>query len=610
MNMRDQLADMTRPQYCPDVRIVSECRGYAKLLLTKRDPTIRSVKVRVDSQNPVTRDITSSEPISVLMNEMSKTVELTDIPNVYPLMTRAVVSVEDNTGPDTCVAASRSIFLKTYENSVPLLMPNHVGYRDAITITAVSQKNSVLIRIGDLPAGFLYGHLLREDMSVPVQKRPPKHVVGIVGNNRENQSREFEVSDTKVSNNRVYRYFLEYKVAMPTIPGLVGIPAKGQERQCYEKRISAREATVKFKRSLTDHNIILGQASFGSSPTLSSRHGVRFEMTIQGEPGHITFRDMKEILGSDRLDVRNDFGRDERAMKTRLNIVLVERMDRVTGDEEFVGLALLQPNVKTNFLDTSFFKDKTTGDSLGGKFTYKVKLSRPTVGALQGLKVPLKDPRFGGSPLAAKQTEIDALKMTSEVFTKTGILQDTATLSNGSYLDIIKSFDTGCRFYVDFNPPPVSPTVARIEGSVEKINGGQRLTWKITETQSNAIRTFLIYRSSARGTKRFLGAKLCISGTRNYSYVNNEAFSLPPGIGSVFSVFHIVPVTHEGDLLGQVTITMNEIEIVNPSGGIEAEVLNNPLIFHEANEGPGDRVGTGINVFREANQRLGKFSDK
>ena len=608
MNMQGQLADMIRPRYSPDIRVVSECRGYAKILLTKREPTIRNVKVHVVSRNLVTQENIYAQPISVVMNEMSKTVELVDIPNVYPIKTKVVVVVEDNTGVDTCVASTKSIFLKTYENSVPLIMPNHLEYRDTTTITALSQDNSVLIRIGDLPDGFLYGHLMREDMSVPVQKRPPKHVVGIVGNNRENSAGEYELTDTKVSNNRVYRYFLEYKVAMPVMPALVGIPLRGQERTCYEKRISARDATVRFKRSLTNHNVVLGQPTF-SSNRAATRYGVRMEMTIQGEPGHITFRDMKAILGSDRVDVRNDFGKDERAMKTRLNIALVERMDRVTGDEEFVGLALLQSNVKTQFLDATFFKDKTTGVSLGGKYTYKIKLSRPTVGALQGLKVPLKNPRFGGSPLEANQTKIDALKMTSEIFTKAGRLQDTETLSNGTYLDIIKSFDTGCRFYVDFNPPPVSPTVARLEGKVEKVAGGQRLTWTISQAQSNAIRTFLIYKAGQSGTRRLLGARLCVPGTRVYTYVNNESFQLPSGIGSVFSDFYIIPVTHQGDLLGQVTISMSAFER-GGSGGIEAQVLNNPLIFHEANEGSVASAGIGANVFREANQRLGKFSDK
>ena len=621
LDLKDQVEDLMRPLHAPDVRVVSVCRGYAKILLKKTDPTIHNVKVVCYNYNPVTLERTQSEPIALVMDEMTKVVEVNDIKNVYPIQSQITVYVEDNSGHERVICGSKTVNLKTYENSVPLLMPNHAVSRDQITITALSKKNGVLIRLGNMPDGFLYGHLMREDLSIPAQKRPKKHVVGPIGNNRENSAGEFEITDNKVANNRVYRYFLEYKVELPIFPSLVGIASRGQERKNYERRVSFRDATVKFKRSLTDQSIIVGEPNFSSNAS-ATRNGVRFQMGFQGSPEDITFRKIKEILGSDILEVRNDFGRDERAMKTRINIALVERIDRVTGDETFVGASVLQANVVTQFLDTTFFKDKTTAKSLGGKYTYKIKLCRPTVGALQGLMIPLKDPRFNGSPLAAKASEINALKLTTEVFTKTGILSDTETLSNGSYIDIIKSFDTGARFYADFDPPNVQGTVSRIEGRARKQDNGYRLYWNITNAQSNAIKTFLIFVSSKRGVKRLAGAVKCLPGNIRYVYRHETPFEAPRPIGTA-PTFHIVPITHAGDLLGQVTVSppsllvnSNSPNSIVSGGDLEESVLSNPLMFYESNAGSNNDRGSKSpsgenNVFKEANARIvRKFSDK
>ena len=540
-DLSEEYISLLEPVCPPSLRIIANGRGNLVVELDKKDPTIKTGIATVSHFNPIYPEaVLPTQSKTIRFNNNQKIVEQFDgLHNIDPIITTVTFHALHPVTDDASTSTSKKI--KSFDSHIKYLIPDCLDEDDSIRIFAYSQSNGVLLKIEGTGHNIQNMFIHREDVGA-VQSNRLQHVtLGKVSADVDHEG-NFVFLDSNVIKNRVYRYTLTYqkisdlKIFEKFHEWEEQQRTLGQHGSGTYLKKSSSSATVKYKKSNIVQDIKIGKASVdlqrGGSGTVS------MIVSYKKNPSDLEYSDIREIASSVIADQgANLLGRSQQ-LSTKIPMAIIERINRVTGDEKEVGVIVIQPG-ETKFVDDSFFLDVVDVESVKGKFTYKFKVCMPTVGSLNAARVPL----FGND----KATDtINALKLTSEVFTQDGRLQSSAFLENPSYIDIIKSSDTGSRVYSDFDlkssSNEKSDRITTLEGT--RVKNGHRINWMIQGNMTQSLEGFLVFKTQGE-SKELIGVVKYVNALTNYSYSDVSSFARVIPIFRQYT-YIIIPITKTG----------------------------------------------------------------
>jgi hypothetical protein len=537
-DMSDEFKHFLEPVCPPELRIISNGRGSVVVELDKKDPTIQEGVLTIAHHNPVypNRRLPPKSK-KVKFGNAQKAIQSFDgLHNVDPIVTTITFHVLHPLTDDAALSVSKK--LKAFKSNLSAQMPDALDVDDDIRIFAYSLPTGVSLRIEGTSDNVKNVSVIREDMSVPLSNRISRRVLGFLGQN-ENQQGDFVFEDRDVIKGHLYRYYLNYQKESPV--KIFEKYPKWEEQQLFlgqhgsgvHTKDSFDSAIIRYKKSNFVQAVDLGTPRVGFDRTGVGR--VEITASYSQETKNSGLGGLSNILASQTQDSKIA---EIQTLSTKIPMAVVERIDRVTGNEKEIGIIILDRK-NSLFVDDLFFNDIGNVQSATGKFTYKFKICMPTIGSLLGSNIP-------SSLVNRPGNSIDALKFTAEQFTADGRLPSSSFLENPGYLEIIKTADTGGRTYADFDLS--EPNVSRQEKIVTlkgvKVRNGHRLSWTVDSESERSIEGFLVFKEQG-SSKDLVGVVKYTDASLGYSFSDVSRFSriIPTPIPCIYSV---MPITTSG----------------------------------------------------------------
>lgn len=543
VSVRDDLTRLLVPVGSPDFIVANQAPGFASFIVRKNDPTLFSGRIVIDYINPQNpKSVIEGQSLDVDLDQAMKTFSISGIHNIYPLIPQATFYTLDS---KKRVVMSKSKNLRYFDSGVKEMMPRVKEHYDGLRLTALSTNTGINLKIEGSVDGGINFEIYRESLSEPPGS---SNRVRKIFETRETEGVTY--NDTSVTPMKSYTYYLMYHKIDPLKPhdadiknAESGIPRElGQGVPGITSHRSVSESTLTYRRPRRPTNIEL------SDPTVVSELGkpaVAIDIKYPTRPDDLNLEDILNKVKNSRAESAGDIGLDRASLNTEIYSVIIERINRVSGDEELIGVAILNNRGVTRIVDTSVFERTLQPGGLTGRYTYVFRICRPTVGALYKISIPLKNEEQGTS---RKTFEIDALKYTSNVFYDEGILVNPVR-TNKKYIDILRSFDTGERVYKEYDPLDMNvrnsqPSSMNLE--VHQEPNGHRIEWSPSNEIRKVADVYLIYRKVFQ--KRVLVASVKASYfNTEYSFLDTRTFLSSLGAHPIRTTeYSIVAVTRDG----------------------------------------------------------------
>ena len=542
VNRMSDIRNIIMPVGVPEIQAISQCPGYATFVVTKKDPTLFEGKVVVEYVNPLNPSmVIEGQEKRIQFNESVESFALEGLHNVEPLIAYVSFFTLDE---QRRAVKSKTINLKSFKGSIDQMMPELKRHSDTINLTTLNTNEGVRISIEGSAESANKMSLYREDLSSPKDSlRRTRKLADL----SDTDGKSF--LDINVVPEKTYMYYIVYERTDPTRSFVTNpdennkFPLElGQTGIGITRHRSISDSTIRFRKSKIITPIDISNPEIKS---VNSRPGVEIIVSYPSNPRDLATEEILKVVGNSRAETEGEIGLDRKALNKEIASVIVERINRVTGDTAIVGVSLLNVSGETSIFDTSIFSDPNSPESLTGRYTYVFRICRPTVGALYQVAIPLKNEDQGTSNQTFK---INALKYTSNLFYDQGILVNSVKVDQ-SYLEILRSFETGERVYREFDPFPsdrFDSLVSEIQVEVTEQNNGYKIYWSPPDELRRSVDAYLIYRI-VRGRKKLVGSIKSSFFNDEYSYF--DAVSFVRTILISRTEYSLVPITKAGEVL-------------------------------------------------------------
>ncbi len=541
--LADEVHDLLDPVGDPDMRIIANAPGYIAVEVNTEDPTVLGGVATLTFNNPVYQNLE--------INSMSKdayfhggkaVVEFHGVPNVDPILTTINFHTYHPSRYESYSSISKRI--QGHESCLDNIITDKIEKDDGMILSARSLPRGVSVAVEGVTDRAHEVSLMREDLTSATVGRRNHFKVGVLGGTYDESGRS-TILDANVTKGRTYRYYLKYKVLSPHKlfesydDNVSRLRNYGQGVTGTHSRTSVRSVTIKYKKSNKLENVTIAEPAV----TQNSSGPAVVEIPIMFQEPSIQYEDIRKILGENFVNTEESKPSvDRKILNMPIPLMIVERLDRVTGEETEVGIAVLTNGLSV-FTDNKLFSENPTLKKLTGKYTYKFKLCKPTVGGLQEIDIPLVRP---GQVDLEESQKVNALKYTAETFTSNGIIETSEFLSNASYSAMIKSFDTGARFYVNFDPKPPVEGSSPITLMGNRLNNGFKLTWEVKRNKGSDIDSFLVFKT-VKGVKQLDGIVKYVDTVRQYTYTDIATFYTVNFMSTMIGASYIVvPLSKRG----------------------------------------------------------------
>jgi len=533
------VSEILIPVGVPDITITGCSATQMSVLIRKNDPSLKKACLSISYFNPTNPDqIIPPLTKNIDLEKRSVVAEhLTGLQNIFPLRPRLTFFTQDD---QENIVKSKTIEIKSFSSSISYMMPNVKLHKDNLNITALSTKAGVHLKFEGLIDKCIKFLIYREDLSIGknVEGRIKKIATfNITGENY--------LTDTQVVPGHVYRYYGVYQRLCPAMPHILAENeydnrprSHGQGVKGITTHRTTREAIVKYKKPVKLSGL---QSSEPVITRIEDRPAISFKLMTSNNNVKVKFEDVLKYATSPENDPGSD---NDKLLKEPVWSGIVERINRVSGDEQVVGVFFLDSQGQATIQDREVLSLSTSE-----KYTYKIKVCKPNIAALYNKKIPVKKENQGTS---RGKNYIDAIKYTSDNFLKNGIIENAVKVSE-DYVNIIKNFDTGERIYVDFDPfPNKDDDVQQIKSmqvSAKAVSKGVNVQWNSPTALNNKVDAYLVY--SVNGDSRqLIGSIKAMPNKNDYSYLDIDDRSFVRDYMHMFKAYSITPVHISGKLMG------------------------------------------------------------